>query len=64
MLRPVAVVKIDVSEESIAFIISNFSQPVSVASYCYRFYLANSSHPDDGGDRFFRNGGSYKNHAA
>jgi hypothetical protein len=34
-------------------------------SYCqYWSYLADSCHPDDGGDTFLRNVGSYKRHMA
>jgi hypothetical protein len=82
MLRRVALVKTDVSEElSNTFIrvtrigeiettlavTSNrrtlrSSQHTSVASCSLRYsYFTDSCHPDEGGARFLRNVGSYKN---
>jgi hypothetical protein len=62
-----APVRVNISEEcmgsSILMTYSTSSQCASVASYCYRCsYLANSCHPDDGGDTFLGNIGSYKGH--
>jgi hypothetical protein len=51
MLSRVTIVRNDVSEEH-----RPSSQTASVASYCQRFsYIADYCHPDDGGDKFFRN---------
>jgi hypothetical protein len=72
-----AVVGTDVAEDRVATIImvkriselgttdSIPPQRASVASYCLRYsYLADSFHPDDGGDMFLRNIGSHKRHTA
>jgi hypothetical protein len=80
MLRHVAVIRTDFSEESIVSIIrvtrigelgttlvvtSNRSTlRASVASYCQRSQVANSCHPDDEFVTFLRNVSSYKSHAA
>jgi hypothetical protein len=60
MLRRVALVRTDVSEER-----SISSQRASVDNYGYRYAkFGDSCHPDDGGDTFLRNVGSYKSHTA
>jgi hypothetical protein len=65
ILRPVDLVRTDVSEEHIASIIrvtrvGELGVTLAVTSN----QLANSFHPDSGGDTFRRNVGSYKNHTA
>jgi hypothetical protein len=73
MLRRVALVRVDVSEElSPSFIretrlgepgttLAIFSQRASVSSYSKRCsYFTDSCHPDEGGAKFLRNVGSYK----
>jgi hypothetical protein len=58
MLRLVALVRTDVSEELSATIIR-------VGSYGYvPSSPIDSYHPDDGGPKFLRNVGSYKSHTA
>jgi hypothetical protein len=77
MLRRVALVGIDVSEElSASFItvtrigelgttLAVTTQRASVASYSQRCsYFTDSRHPDEGGAKFLRNVGSYKSHTA
>jgi hypothetical protein len=64
MLRHVTLIRTDVSEEriaSISFLRSMF-QLLVTANFvpC----LADSCHPNDGGDANLRNVGSYKSHAA
>jgi hypothetical protein len=58
MLRRVALVRTDVSEElSASFIgVTRISELGTT--------LAGTCHPDEGGAKFFRNVGSYKSHMA
>jgi hypothetical protein len=56
MLRRVALVRTDVSEE-------RFTSIVRVTRIG-ELGIADSCRPDDGGDMFFRNVGSYKSHTA
>jgi hypothetical protein len=70
MLRRVAIVRTDVSEERIAYIarvtgIGEVGTTLAVTSNrsplrCSQ--LADSCHPDDRGDTFLRNVSSYKSH--
>jgi hypothetical protein len=78
MLRRVALVRSDVSEELSASIIrvtrigelgtklavtsNRRTQRASVASYGERPYFTDSCHPEDGGAKFLRNVASYKSH--
>jgi hypothetical protein len=39
-------------------------EEISAASYYLRSYRAYSCHPDDAGDTFLRNVGSYKSHTS
>jgi hypothetical protein len=73
VLRRVALVRTDVSEESSASIIRTTrigelgtmsSQSASVASHSLRSQFTDYCHPDDRGAKFFRNVGSYKSHTA
>jgi hypothetical protein len=71
MLRRVALVRTDVSEERIASIIkvTNGELGTTLAITSKRSTLGRNSdrrfcHPDDGGDTFFRNACSYKSHTA
>jgi hypothetical protein len=75
MLRRVALVRTDVSEKRITSIIrvTRIGEPgttLAVASMALMllgkalFQLADSCHPDDGGDTFLRKVGSYKSHTA
>jgi hypothetical protein len=58
MLRGLALVTTDVSEERTAFIIS-VTRIGELGTT-----LAVTNNPDDGGDKFLRNVGSYKSHTA
>jgi hypothetical protein len=65
MLRRVALVRTDISQEvSASFIrvtrIGEIGTTIAVTSYSYRctYYC----HPDEGGVKFFRNVGPYKSH--
>jgi hypothetical protein len=65
MLRHVALVRIDFSEEFSASIfrvtrIGELETTLSITSN----RLTDSSHPEDGGAKFLRNVGSYKSHTA
>jgi hypothetical protein len=70
MWRLMTVVRNDVSEEHIASIIKvkrgrELGTKLLLTSCCERSsYLADSFHPDDGGDTFTRNVGTYKSHTA
>jgi hypothetical protein len=68
MLRRVAVVRTDVSEELIASIIMvtriNELGTTLVVSNNRSTVLADSCHSDDGGHTFLRNVYSYKSHTA
>jgi hypothetical protein len=65
MLRRVALVRTDVSEEHNAFIIKvtriGDLETLAVTSVGFS-YLIDSCHSDDGGTTFFRNVSSYKSH--
>jgi hypothetical protein len=60
MLCHVALVRTDISEESIASII----RVTKIGELATTLELADSCHPDDRGDTFLRNVGSYKSHMA
>jgi hypothetical protein len=67
MLRRVALVRTDVSEEHIVSIIrmTRIGELGTLAVTSNRStLLADSCHPDDGGDMYLRNVGSYKSRAA
>jgi hypothetical protein len=65
MLRRVALVRADVSEELSAYFIMltrNGELGTTLAVNSNR--RSDSCHPDEGGAKFFRNVGSYKSHPA
>jgi hypothetical protein len=71
MLRSVDLVRSDVSEERIASIIKEIwigelGNTLAGTSNCCtlrrNIKFTDSFHPDEGGAKFFRNVGSYKNH--
>jgi hypothetical protein len=68
MLRRVALVRTDVSEELSAYInkvirIGELGTTL-VVSYGKRSQFTDSCHPDKGGAKFLRNVGFYKSHTA
>jgi hypothetical protein len=58
----VALVKTAVSEERIVSVIR--MEIIELGNYYPFSYLADCFHPDDGGDAFLRNIGSYESHTA
>jgi hypothetical protein len=71
MLRRVALVRTDVSEERIASIIrvtriGKLGATLAVTNNrrTLRRNFTDSCHPDEGGTKFLRNVGSYKSHTA
>jgi hypothetical protein len=63
MLRRVALVRINVSEElSASFIRVTRIGELGTKPELTTDERTDSCHPDDGGAKFFRNAGSYKNH--
>jgi hypothetical protein len=67
MLRRVALVRTDISEESTASIITLIrigELGTTLAITSNRSTLADSCHTDDGRVTFFRNVGSYQSHTA
>jgi hypothetical protein len=64
MLRRVALVRTDVSEEPSASIrVTGIGASVASYSLCCS-YFTYSYHPDEGGAKFLRIVGSYKSHTA
>jgi hypothetical protein len=59
MLRRVALVRTDVSEELISFI-----RVTRIGELGTTLGISSQRHPDEGGARFLRNDGSYKSHTA
>jgi hypothetical protein len=65
MLRRVALVRTDVPEEISASIIKlTRIDEIRITLAVTKHASVASCHPDDGGDTFFRNFGSYKSHMA
>jgi hypothetical protein len=66
MLRRVAIVRTDVSEElSASFIrVARIGELGTTLAVTSNQRTTDSCHPDEGGARFLRNVGSYKSHTA